>query len=192
MNDQLRMRRLGIDPLPPVTPPEGYSIRPFRPGDEAAWADIITRAGQLGEYNEEKARNGLMSRPQFHAEGLLFVTDDEGEAVGTACAWMARPDDWRIGSVHMVAVLPEHRGHRLSYWVSLEVCHVFHRWGVPEVYLHTDAFRVAALKVYIDLGFRPVIRTPEHYARWRDVFRTLDMRDRIAMIDREAVSPTTW
>jgi len=192
MPDQLKMRRLSYEGLPEITLPPGYRLRSYRPGDEAAWADIINRAGHLGEYTSEKVRNSLTGQARFHAEGLLFVTTDDGEPVATACAWLNRADEWRWGQVHMVAVVPEHQGKRLSYWVSAAVCEVFRRWGVPEIFLLTDEFRKAAVKVYLNLGFRPVIRTPEHYDRWVDIYRAYGMNDRAEGLEREKREAGTW
>jgi mycothiol synthase len=167
-------------------------LRHYRPGDEAAWADIINRAGALGEYTEEKVVSTLTGLPKFHAEGLLFVTTEEDTPVATACAWLERNDDWRFGQVHMVAVVPEHQGKRLSYWVSVAVCHVYKAWGVPEVYLTTDEFRLAAVKVYINLGFKPVMRTLEHYDRWITVYRSYGMEDRVRELELEFARPASW
>ena len=182
MSDQLKMRLLTHDGLPTISLPTGYRLRSYRPGDEAAWADIVNRAGHLGEYTPDSVEETLTGLPQFRPEGLLFVTTDADEPVATACAWLSRHDEWRSGQLHMVAVVPEHQGKKLSYWISAEVCHVYRRWGVPEVFLTTDEFRKAAVKVYINLGFRPVLRTAEHYGRWINVYREHGLASKAATI----------
>ncbi|HPU84875.1 MAG TPA: GNAT family N-acetyltransferase [Candidatus Latescibacteria bacterium] len=186
MADQLKMRRRSSADVPEVALPPGYRLRHYVRGDEGVWADIINRAGALGEYTEEKVVDTLTGQPRFHPEGLLFVTTDAGEPVATACAWLGTHDDWRTGSVHMVAVVPEHQGKRLSYWVCAAVLHVFRDWGVPEVCLTTDEFRTAAVKVYIQLDFEPVMRTPEHYQRWCAVYRSYGMEERATALEKEA------
>ena len=185
MPDQLRMRRLSHEGLPEIRLPDGYRIRSYRPGDEAAWADIINRAGDLGTPDVESTRETLTGLPRFHPEGLLFVTTDDDEPVATACAWLTREDVWTAAQLHMVAVVPEHRGRNLSYWVSAAVCHVFRSWGVPEVFLSTDEFRLAAVKVYVRLGFRPVIRNAAHFDRWIAVYRTYGLEEEAQRIVRQ-------
>jgi len=192
MSDQLKMRRLHYKGLPDLALPAGYRLRTYRPGDEAAWADIINRAGQLGEYTPEKVRDALTGQDRFHAEGLVFIETHAGEAVATACAWLNRADDWRAGQVHMVAVVPEHQGKRLSYWASVAVCRVFERWGVPQVFLLTDEFRKAAVKVYLNLSFRPVIRSKDHYDRWIEVFRSYGREDEADRLIAEKAQPGNW
>ncbi len=169
MPDQLKMRRLTSVTLPDIVLPEGYSLRSYRDGDDETWADIITRSGDLGEHSAETTRQKLTGLTRFKPEGLLFI-EAAGEPVATACAWRDRDDQWDTGQVHMVAVVPEHRGHRLSYWVSAAVCHVLRDWGMREVILTTDEFRKAAVKVYLNLGFLPVIRNESHWDRWAAVY----------------------
>lgn len=192
MPDQLKMRRLSYDGLPLVSLPAGYRLRTYRPGDEAAWADIINRAGQLGEHTPDKVRTSLTGQDRFHPEGLVFVTTDEGEPVATACAWLNTRDDWRTGQVHMVAVVPEHQGKRLSYWASVAICHIFRSWGIPQIFLLTDEFRKAAVKVYLNLGFRPIIRSREHYERWIGMFRLYGLDDEAARFREENKRTGTW
>jgi len=193
MPDQLRMRRLTSDGLPALELPTGYRLRSYRPGDEAAWADIINRAGHLGEFTPEKVVETLTGLPKFKPEGLLFITAADDTPVATACAFLVDADEWRSGQLHMVAVVPEHQGKRLSYWASAAVCHVYREWGVPEVYLTTDEFRKAAVKVYIKLGFRPVMRTPEHFDRWIDVYREYGY-DELAeeLAEQKRVAADAW
>jgi len=192
MPDQLKMRRLAYEDLPALSLPAGYRLRSYQSGDEAVWAEIINRAGQLGQQTPEKVRAGLTGQDRFHPEGLLFVTTEDGEPVATACAWLSAKDDWRAGQVHMVAVVPEHQGKRLSYWASIAVCQVFRSWGVPEIFLLSDEFRKAAVKVYINLGFRPIIRSKEHYDRWIHVFRSYGLEEQAALLREERERPGAW
>src|SRR2546425_967793 len=109
---QLRMRRPHLEALPPVAMPEGYRLRTYDAGDEAAWARIMNTG--IGEKNTaEGCRAHLIEQPQFRPEGLFFAVSESGEPVGSACAWRQSAEEARVGYVHMVCVVPEHRGHRL-------------------------------------------------------------------------------
>jgi mycothiol synthase len=167
---QLRMRRSDLESLPPVEMPAGYRLRTYAPGDEAAWARIMnTGIGQ--SHTAEKCRENLIDRPQFRPEGLFFAVTDGGDAVGSACAWRRSAEEECTGYVHMVCALPEHRGYRLGYWLSLAVLHRFREWGMREAILDTDDFRLPALRIYLDLGFLPLLREedPTQPERWRNV-----------------------
>jgi GNAT superfamily N-acetyltransferase len=165
---QLRMHRAHLNDLPPVVMPAGYRLRTYQPGDEEAWAQIMNTG--IGEnHTVESTRADLIERPQFRPEGLFFVMTDAGEAVGSACAWRISSAGDETGYVHMVCVRPEHRGHHLGYWVTLAVLHYFRTGGMRDAILETDDFRLSALRIYLELGFVPVLRDddPTQPERWQ-------------------------
>lgn len=168
---QLRMRRPNLEGLPEVQTPEGYSYRTYQPGDEAHWCRIME--GSIWEgWTVEKSRNFMFDLPQFNPEALFFATH-EGSPVGSACAWTESPEERQIGSVHMVAVLKEHRGRRLGYWLSLLTLHHLRERGFREAYLLTDDWRLSAIKAYLDLGFEPVLVESSQRQRWQAVSENL-------------------
>ena len=162
---QLRMRRADLDHLPPVAMPAGYRLRLYQEGDEAAWAQIMN-TGIGEEHTAASTRADLIERPAFRPEGLFFAETDGGEAVGSACAWRLTTLGDETGYVHMVCVRPEHRGHHLGYWLTLAVLHCCRAWGMRDAILETDDFRLSALRVYLELGFVPVL-LPTHAERWQ-------------------------
>ena len=186
---QLRMWRPTLDGLPEVEVPAGYRLRTFEPGDEAAWAEIMSAAGGIGrDWTVAKVRERLIDRPQFDAAGLFFATSDAegGRPVASACAWRPsgppEPIDGRVvarlGNVHMVCALASHRGHGLGRLVTLAVLRHLRDRGDAAADLSTDDFRLAAIKCYLGLGLVPASRTdPErlddHEARWGAVFTAL-------------------
>lgn len=172
---QLVMSRKGLDDLPEMLLPEGYQIRAYQPGDETAWAEVINSTGNLGNWDVNNSKENLTQRPQFWPDGLFLVTHND-EVVGTACAWRESPDDTEIGWLHMVAVKPEHQGKHLGYFVSLAVLRYFKAKDFLEVRLLTDDFRLAAIKIYLDLGFEPLYRDESHHNRWPIVFQQLGLK----------------
>ncbi len=149
--------------LPEMQVPEGYGLRTYLPGDERAWADIMNTG--VGEWDARTAREKLTGMPQFEPDGLFFATFG-GRPVGSACAWRKDAGERRTGSLHMVCVLPEHRGKQVGYALTLAVLHWFRGRGYEEVTLSTDDFRIPAIKSYLRLGFEPVIPDDSHRARW--------------------------
>jgi mycothiol synthase len=175
-NTQLCMRRDldgGAPPLPPVVVPEGYSLRTYAgTADDAAWVHIMNNS--LGnKYALDSFRNSISTRPQFRPEILYFVTHG-GAAVGSACAWRHAISERRVGYVHMVGVVPEHRGKGLGRLVTLRTLHHFKEDGFDLAVLNTDDFRLAAIKSYLGLGFRPWVADSDHPDRWVALFRKLD------------------
>ncbi|MEW6355271.1 MAG: GNAT family N-acetyltransferase [Planctomycetota bacterium] len=162
---QLLMRRATLNDLPPIQVPAGYEVRTYLPGDEAAWADVVNRSFGGKERTAETAREAITGQPLFEPDRLFFVTQD-GRAVGTACAWEREGFPQGTGYLHMVAVAPEHQGHGLGRLLVNLVLHCFREKGYREVMLHTDDFRIPAIKSYLRAGFDPVIRDEDDRQRW--------------------------
>ncbi|HEX5414919.1 MAG TPA: GNAT family N-acetyltransferase [Chloroflexota bacterium] len=176
----LQMLRPDLEGLPSLDAalaalPARYHLQTYRPGDEAAWAEIMN-TGEMGAWDVDRTQAELTGRPvpQFDPDGLFFVVDgSEERPIGSACAWLLDPGETETGVLHMVCVLPEHRGHRLSYVVCLAVLHRLRARGYRRVRLTTHEWRLGAVKVYLQLGFQPVYTDPMHPAQWEDVLHVL-------------------
>lgn len=185
----VRMRRPDLERLPPLEPvvealPAEYTLRTYQPGDEAAWAALMN-SGDMGVWDAATAREKLTGRPfpQFDPAGLFMLTCvPEQHIVGSACAWLVDPAEREQGVLHMVCVLPEHRGRRLSYAVCLAVLHRFRQRCFATVCLNTGAQRLGAVKVYLDLGFQPVYQRPWHPELWREIVATLGWSQPLAPV----------
>lgn len=167
MAGQLKMILHGFENLPEIELPEGYGLRTYMPGDEAAWAEIMNTG--IGKWDAREVRKELTDKEQFLPERLFFITHD-GKPVASACAWVLQPGESEHGYLHMVCVLPEERGKQLGYLVTLAVLHYFRDHGFKDVILNTDDTRIPALKSYLRLGFEPVYEDDVHRARWQNVY----------------------
>ena len=163
-DSQLSMIKRNLEELPEIDIPEEYGLRTYRPGDEEAWAEIMSSG--IGEWTPDKCREELISQPQFLPDGLFFMTC-HGHPIGSACAYRNSPEQWEEGYLHMVCVLPEHRGKQLGYLLTLAVLRYFHDHGFKQVVLQTDDFRVPAIKAYLRLGFEPLFTDDTHPDRWK-------------------------
>jgi mycothiol synthase len=186
----VRMLRPDLEGLPPLAPvlaawPAGYALRTYRPGDEADWATLMN-TGDMGYWDAEITREKLTGHPfpQFDPAGLFMATyGPQQTIVGSACAWLVDPAQTELGTLHMVCVLPEHRGLRLSYAVCLAVLHRFRERGVRRVNLSTGTQRKGAVKVYLELGFQPLYQQPWHPELWQELVEALDWRQPLSPVD---------
>lgn len=151
--------------------PYPYRLRTYQAGDEAAWAQLMV-AGDLGSWDVERVVSELtgVAWPQFDPQGLFMLVTPNDELVGSACAWLTRPEETVTGTLHMVCVAPKHRGHGLGRYVCTAVLARFRDRGFRETALVTQTYRTAAVRLYLKLGFRPVYREPDAKARWAGVF----------------------
>ena len=159
--------------LPEVAVPAGYTIRTYQPGDRAAWCRLINDAIG-GEYTEARLEQEMSGAPGLEPADLFFGVSGE-VVVGTAWARHARHGPGRVGYVHMVAVAPEHRGRGVGRALVVSVLHRLREVGLAGAMLETDDVRLAAIRLYLALGFRPELTHASHAERWRRVRRELGL-----------------
>lgn len=194
----IRMLRPDLDGLPPLATalaalPAGYALRTYRRGDEAGWAALMN-TGDMGVWDVATTVEKLTGRPypQFDPEGLFILTHGpDQQIVGSACAWLMEPRERDVGILHMVCVLPEHRGRHLSYPVCLAVLHRFRERGYRHVYLSTGTQRLGAVKVYLELGFQPVYQKRWHPEQWQEVVAALGWRQPLAPVIEPDPAPAS-
>jgi len=163
---QLFMRRPTLDGLPPLPVlPTGYTLRAYREGDLGPLASVLRRAFDDETWTPERARTALVDAPDVRQ---IFAIDWQGTLAATASARL-KSEYPGSGYVHWVAVDPAHQGRGLGYAVSLAVLHAFVDLGCRDAVLKTDDPRLAAIRTYWRLGFRPEHQHETHPARWAEV-----------------------
>lgn len=102
-------------------------------------------------------------------DSMVFARQGN-EPAGVACA-LFRADDWV--ELAWVAVAPNYRGRGLGKLVCSSVIRQLNLSGSYRIFGSTQDDRLAALKVYLDIGFHPVYR-PEKTERWGLICQKLD------------------
>ncbi|GAB4456712.1 MAG: hypothetical protein OHK0029_15170 [Armatimonadaceae bacterium] len=169
---QLVLRRPDLRDLPDPQSllPEGYHLRTRQESDLPRLTALMVRAYPEIEWNEQKVADALIGDQSVKK---TFIIEQNGTLIATASArW--QPERYPgEGYVHWVASDPEHRGKRLGYIATLAVLHEFAAWDATSAVLHTDDFRVPAIKVYLNLGFVPVLNHPSFPERWQKLTTVL-------------------
>jgi GNAT superfamily N-acetyltransferase len=101
-------------------------------------------------------------------DSMVFVRHGN-KPVGVACA-LHRNDDWV--ELAWVAVAPDHQGRGIGKMVCSAVVGQVLSLGAYQIFGSTQDKRLAALKVYLDIGFHPVYRR-EKLKRWKYIYRIL-------------------
>ena len=99
--------------------------------------------------------------------------------MGTVLAW-CELDDPGHGYIHMLGVLPEHRGKSLGRALALTAIARSAREGYHVHRLFTDDHRVEAIRLYHDLNYVPLVVHESHWERWEALARQLDCEDLLA------------
>lgn len=180
---QLMMLRRAA-PVPQVLLPSGWRLRSMEPHEGADWSRITVGAGFFIEdaRSPEDLWQGIMGRdPGVKPENVFFVCDAAGRPVATAAARFIAggerakyPETQNpLGYLHFVAALPECRGMGAGTAVTAAVLRRNEELGLPDCVLTTDDERLPAIKVYLNLGWLPVLYAPDMAGRWERVLAQL-------------------
>lgn len=145
------------DAPPPGEPslPEGYRIRPYRPGDERAWARLERETGDFSTQEEAEAYFvSRYGRGAEAAERCLFAVDRRGEPVGSCIAWRDPREGEMVSSLHWLVVSPDHQRRGLGEALCRRALRLYQDRDAFPVYLHTQPWSYAAALLYVRLGFR--------------------------------------
>ena len=170
------MIRRDLDNLPECPLPDGYHFRTFRAGNNTLWAEVHTDAGQFKDLEaalkcfEKEFGQHLQ---ELESRNIFVIQDETDEAVGSSTAW--RDTDFRgecHGRVHWVSIRPRFQGRGLG---KALVARTLQRLAEShtKAFLHTQAFRVRAINIYLDLGFEPFFTKPTCEEAWRGLARLL-------------------
>src|SRR5437016_1330750 len=107
---QLFMVRERLDDLPGMPAmPEGYVLREMRAGDEAEMARLMALTFDP-EWPLEKVRKVFVDDPNVR---VTYVIECGEALVATASVQVFPQEPLEIGTVHMVAADPDHKGKKL-------------------------------------------------------------------------------
>jgi mycothiol synthase len=153
--------------VPPL--PQGYVLRQFRAGDEARYDDLFHLA-----FADEGLLPGMREQT---LEGGFFVIEHlaSGELVASCVTWrgsiMPRHPD--AGNMGWLVTDPSHAGKGLGTIVAACATNRLAAEGCRRPCLGTEDFRIAAISIYLKLGWRPYIYRDDLVPRWRSIFTRL-------------------
>ena len=148
--------------------PPGYFFRNYRKGDEALWIDVETAAGEFASFGQGRDRfKREFERYASELEDrLVFLETVNHECIGTAMGWF---DDHFFregyGRLHWVGIHPTWQGKGLARPLinrAMQIISERHK----KAYLTTQTASFKAIKIYLDLGFRPCPETERSRDAW--------------------------
>lgn len=165
--------RLNVPPVPQVL--TGYELRCWRPDDCAGWIELVHKVG-FGIWDEQRITRTLR---KIVPEGFFVVEDKaSGKIVATAMATHSAIEHHAYGGeVGWVAADSEYKGKGLGAAVTAAATARLIRGGYQDIFLRTDDFRLPALKVYLTLGYEPLLYGEGMRQRWEAIYRNLNWPD---------------
>ena len=140
-------------------------IRPFRPGDEAAFRDINIEWIERIFAVEQKDRDVLGNPAKYILDpggAILLAVEDEIPLGVVALMVMGQ------GSVELakMGVTPAAQGKGAGRLLVTAAIAKAREMGMRRIYIETNSRLAPALKLYRDAGFQPLTETiPSPYAR---------------------------
>jgi len=170
---QLLMRRDTV-PFTPTPLPDGFSRFTFhRGGDERMSMDeYIENWFRVDPFWSRVDFDRFYQDDRIPEDGHFLILDAKGKAVAHSNVQIAEHKPG-TATVHFVSVADSCRGKRLGYCISEAVLDYAEKHSIPILYLTTDEHRIPALKIYLKLGFRPVLWDDDMADRWFPILRLL-------------------
>ena len=169
----VNMIRPTMESIPHFDFPDGYSIRPMRPGESGLWVDIQQEAEPVLRVTDdvfESEFGGDLPATRYRS---FFIVNEAGVAVGTISAWYSR--DFKgedHGRIHWLAIRPAFQGRGLARPALSFAMERLAEWH-DRAWLSTSTSRIPALKLYLDFGFLPDMEEPRAREAWQKVLARL-------------------
>ena len=163
--------------LPEVFLPHGYTLRQFVPDDCVDYDRLMVAAGMelcpLAYWHRHILPDGF----------FVIESDNNGQLVA-GCFASHHPTDrhQRAGNLGWLAVDPDHDGKGLGRAVSAAVTARLIEGGYSNIYLETHDHRLPAIKIYLAMGWVPLLYCDEMLGRWK----------RICELINRPFSPGQW
>eukprot|EP00906_Rhabdomonas_costata_P006633 RCo009654 len=175
-DDTVFLVREFMDGLPPAPVFElPFAVRSFTPGDEMHWRNLQSQV-ERREIGEEVFTQEFARAPAEELSQCIFFVGVSGRTEPVACiaAWRVEVGGTLWGLMHSLAVLPEFEGLGLGRRLVALSLRRLAEFGYRRCIIQTDAHRLGAIKLFLEVGFLPDLSATEDAAsRWGEVSRKL-------------------
>ncbi len=165
---QLEMVREPAGALSAADAPEGYLVRQYEPRDRDAYLELFHLAFETSDPLPDVLATRLDS-------GFFVIEHGESGVLAASCVAQAKPRPRypQGGELGWLVADPAHAGRGLGRLVAALVTKRLADEGYGQAYLLTEDFRLPALSIYLNLGWRPNLFQDGMESRWRAVFASL-------------------
>ena len=142
------------------------------------WSGRLQRGGLVPSSVQRMDTPSVLFSPvtkRLFLTSWFFATDCSCRIVATAmCQHNYSGQSPFTGDVGWVACHPDHRGKGLGLALCARVIQRFLEAGYTAIQLHTEYFRLPAIKTYLRIGFVPLINSSEVSSLWQEACTRLD------------------
>lgn len=147
--------------------PQGYAIRTYAAGDEARFLWLMEH-GEFDPWGDDKLHDNVA---RVIPGGWFFAVEQTSRlVVGTVmCLHNYTGRHLFTGDIGWLACDPGHRGRGLGLSLASAATKRFLDAGYRSIQLHTECHRLPAVRVYLKLGYLPVVDTATTELLWESV-----------------------
>lgn len=169
---QLKMLRYRADFEKRALKP-GVIIDTHRDEYTQRWCDMIKLLTHNEAWKPYSFKVSMLDKPDINPEQIFYAIAPDGVPAATATARI--DTETKKGTVHMVYADESYRGLGLGRAVCEAVVECFEKNGVIEADLQTDDERLAAISLYLSLGFLPYLYDETMPERWSAIKKNLNL-----------------
>ncbi|MBR2508337.1 MAG: hypothetical protein IKB71_01170 [Lentisphaeria bacterium] len=158
-------------PMPELEVAEGFSLRNVLDEELEQYNELRTSVN-FPAWDVETLKN---YRNKVLPGGMMVIVENAtGRFAASAGAETTDMKEFaHIGVLGWVMTHPDMRGHHLGKSASVAAMHRLYKEGYRTFSLLTDDFRDAALKTYLNLGWKPWLYLDDMEGRWRAIAEKL-------------------
>lgn len=151
-----------FDAPPAVSVPPGHTLRQYQAADRDAYFAMLA-AADMGACRLEYWEQHLLPN------GFFVIEHDESGALVAACmaSHHPAPRHPRAGNLGWLAADPAHKGKQLGRSVAAAVTARLVAGGYRRIYLETHDHRLAAITLYLKMGWVPLLYQDDMHDRWK-------------------------
>ena len=176
-------------PLPESAVAAGFRLRSVADSELASYNELRISV-DFAAWDAEKLRK---FRSKVLPDGIFLIEEvATGRFAASATAETTdMPDHPEVGVLGWVMTHPEFRGHRLGRSVSVAAMRRLYAAGYRAFSRLTDDLRLAAVKMYLDLGWKPWLYLADMEARWRALAEKFGREfDSLGCLPEKCIFPT--
>ena len=137
------------------------------------WCDMIKKLTHNDAWRPYTFKCSMLDKPDIKPDQIFYAIAPDGMPVATSTARIDPAT--KHGTVHMVYADESYRGLGLGRAVCEAVVECFEKNGVLEADLCTDDDRLAAISLYLSLGFLPYLYDETMPERWSEIKKKLNL-----------------
>lgn len=165
--------------VPTCVLPPAYQWRYFQAADAQAYCDLVNLDGWRDAQWQCTARSLRYMIDRALPDGFFLVEHGASRTLVATAMARHRPDANTYyfpygGEICLVFVHPEHRQQGLGRAVTAAVLTRLLAIGYPTIYLNVIDGRLSAIRMYLRLGFIPLLYTPDVTVRWQTICAQLN------------------